>query len=78
MRRLELREDVNCLLVALTQVGSDMSVRILVPLAGVGGRLCEKRLENCAAAAGTCTPLCYTSRHTNRPPSNIAAVGPIS
>lgn len=60
---------MNCLPVALSQTGSDMSFRILVPLAGTGCRLREERLGSWAAA-GTFADfiflLCYMSRHTNR------------
>lgn len=75
-----LKESMSCLLGALSQVVSDMSFRILVPLAGAECRLCEERLDSCVrAAAGIFTdfifPLCYMSRHANRTPSNTAAAG---
>lgn len=54
---------MNCPPVALPQTGSDMSFRILVPLAGAGCRLHEERL---GSWADFIFPLCYMSRPTDR------------
>lgn len=79
---MALREKrTSRLLAPLSQVVSDMSFRILVPLAGARRRVVRGKVSCERAAPGTFNdfilPLCHMRRHRNRALSNTAAAGPI-